>query len=900
MQTLTRSMIRTAGILGAAALFAVMLTHGEGAAAKPIPTDPPAFADVIGTGLDYDAAIPKPADVIGHAVGARMARFDRIVAYIRAVDAASDRVTVKQLTTTPEGRPILLVTSTSPANHARLDEIRTAHLAAVDPETDGAGNAELPAILQFVHGVHGDEISGTESAMLLAYHFAAAKDAKTTTLLDNAIIHQVVTLNPDGFDRYGAWVNLHLAERPNPDRAHREHRNPWPAGRVNHYWFDLNRQWLPATQVESKAVVAQTHRWLPQVVTDLHEMGSNSTYFYSPGPPDNLHPLLDAEGVSLTRLLNTDLARQLDSEKALSVSEEVFDDFYLGYGSSYPALLGGIGILFEQSSSDGIQIDTVNGLKQYAEKIGQHFRVALALSHASARERTKLRGYQRRYLAEERKRGATGETKAYVFQSTDRARMAAFLDLMALHNIRVNRLADPLTIGNQTFLPESAFVVALEGQRYTSLIHGLFEVRPITEKVEFYDVSGWTLPLAYGLSLSAVDNAAVSGLKLGDPIKSLPRTGAMPDRAPLAYLFEWREFTAPRALYRLLEQDLRAKVVPDPITAQTTKGKKALDRGAIIVPVAQDALGEDDLHALMVQIAKEDGITVHAATTSVTPKGSDLGGFEVAALTMPKVLLVTGRGTSQYDVGELWFLLDQHINMPVTMVDIADLGRTDLDDYTHIVMAGGRYGAVRADAIAAWVRRGGTLVATQSAAEWAVAQGVMDVSMLGVESSEEGEDKGAAVDDASEDTGDSEDDKPKRLPYAQKRSYEASRLVSGAIFKGDLDITHPVGWGYESRVLPLHREGAKAFKHTDNPFAMVVQYGEGEPRIAGYASEENRERVAGLGAVMADRVGRGSVILFADNPFFRAYWYGTAKMFMNALFFSKAFSGHSPDPYREH
>ncbi len=893
-------------LMGVAA-FACVMAGAMGAAAKPIPTEPPAFDAVMGTGVAYDPAVPKPADIIGHAVGARMTRFDRLVDFIYAIDAASDRISVKQLTTTWEGRPILLVTSTSPENQARLEEIRTAHLAAVNPETDGAANGDLPAIVQFVHGVHGDEISATESAMLLAYHLAAAQDEKTKTLLDNAIIHQVVSLNPDGFDRYGAWINLHLAERPNPDRAHREHRNPWPAGRVNHYWFDLNRQWLPATQVESKAVVAQTHRWLPQIVTDLHEMGSNSTYFYSPGPPDNLHPLLDPEGVALTRLVNKDLARQLDSEKALSVSEEVFDDFYLGYGSSYPALLGGIGILFEQSSSDGIQIDTVNGLKQYAQKIGQQFRMALALSHSSARERTALRDYQRRYLTEERSRGTQSDTKAFVFQSSDRARMAAFLDLMALHNVRVNKLAKPLTVKGQSFDPDTAYLVAMEDQAYTSLIQGLFEVRPIKDKVEFYDVSGWTLPLAYGLTMSPIGKGDFAGALVGDAVTSLTTAAEAPDKAPLAYVFAWGEFTGAKALYRVLEQDLRAKVVPDPIKLQTTKGEATLDRGAIIVPVAQDALEEDALHELMSVIAKEDGITVHAATTSVTAMGSDLGGFEVSALTAPKVLIVTGRGTSQYNVGELWFLLDQHVNMPVTMVDMADLSRTNLDDYTHIIMAGGRYGAVSSDAISSWVRRGGTLIATQGGAEWAVSQGIMEVSMLGLESaSDEGGDnsktggKGKPGKAAKDGEKKDEEEKPKRLPYASKREYEAKRLVSGAIYKGDLDTTHPLGWGFDGANLPLHREGTKAFKHTDNPFAMVVAYGEDDPLIAGYASEKNRKRVAGLGAVMADRVGGGSVILFADNPFFRAYWYGTAKVFMNALFFSKAFNSHRPDPYREH
>ncbi len=886
------------------AVAGMTLGPSKGAAA-PIPTDPPPFADVMGTGVAYDAAIPKPSQVIGHEVGARMTRYDRIVAYMRALELASDRISVKTLATTPEGRPMLLVTSTSPANQRRLEDIRRSHLAAVDPDGEADLPQDLPAVMQFVHGVHGDEISGTESGMLLAYHLAAATDEKTKTLLDTAVIMQVMTLNPDGFDRYEAWVNLHLAERPNPDRAHREHRNPWPAGRVNHYWFDLNRQWLPATQIESRAVLAQTHRWLPQMVTDLHEMGSNSTYFYSPGPPDNLHPLLAPEGVELTRLLNQVIAEQLDSEGALSVSEEVFDDYYLGYGSSYPALLGAVALLFEQSSSDGIQIDTVNGLKQYAEKIGQHFRVALALSHSTAENRATLRAFQRRYLREEKNRAKANAIRGYVVQSTDPARLAAFADLMGVHDIAAYALAKPVEVDGTTFDPATSFVVPVN-QRYYSLIEGMFEQRPVSEKVEFYDVSGWTLPLAFGLEVAGLDASVMTGpdrrygteevgkaptgaKTVGVRLAGIEPTAGTPAKARLAYVFEWTSFKAPRALYQILENGLRAKVVPDAITLGTADGPVPVKRGSIVVPVVQDDMTPEEVHTLMGTLARDNGITVHAATTSVTAKGSDLGGFQVASLTMPKVLLVSGRGTSQYDVGELWFLLDRHMNMPVTMVDIADLGRTDLDDYTHVVMAGGSYGRVPSDAIKTWVRGGGTLVATQSAAEWAVSEEILEVEMLGVGDSEDGE-------DAKEED---EEETPKRLPYAQKRKFEASRLVSGAIFSGDLDITHPLGWGYDSKVLPLHREGAKAFRHSDNPFAMVVQYGEDDPLIGGYASQENRERVAGLGAVMADRVGRGSVVLFADNPFFRGYWYGTAKVFMNALFFSDVITGYNPDPYAQ-
>ena len=289
---------------------------------------PKPIADLLDFGARYDAAIPTPESVLGYQSGEIIFTPEMHAAYINAVAAASDRVSVETIGRSHFGRPILRVTITSPANQARLDDIRQTQLSF--SEAGAATPADQPVVVQFTHGVHGSESSGYDSAPLILYHLAAAQGAEIETLLDETVIHQIVMINPDGANRFAQWTNMHHANVPVADPQHREHYYEWPWGRTNHYWFDINRQWLPVTQPEARALVTATQDWRPNVAADLHEMGENTTFFISPGPREGLHPLLSQSGFELNLELNETLNSQLDAEGAVYVSEELFDDFYLG------------------------------------------------------------------------------------------------------------------------------------------------------------------------------------------------------------------------------------------------------------------------------------------------------------------------------------------------------------------------------------------------------------------------------------------------------------------------------------------------------------------------------------------------------------------------------------------
>jgi len=866
------------GLMRAVSAAALAMTVAAGfAGAQPYEAKP--LVELLPAGVSYDRSVPTPESVTGYRTGEIVLPFELLTQYVRAVDAASDRVSVEVIGYTHLRRPILAVTITSPENQARLAEIQAAQQRVL--ETGERAPDDQPVIVEIAHGVHGAEISGYDMIPLLLYHLAAATDAETRATLDDTVVTLITTMNPDGGSRMASWVNSHHAATPVAYPGHRERGPFFLWGRTNHYWFDLNRQWLPVTQPEAVAAVNLTQDWLPHVVADMHEMGEDATYFFSPGPHEGLHPLLTEEAFELTRTIGETIVADADAAGRLYVTEENFDDYYLGYGSSYPALLGAVPFLFEQSSTRGLVYDGVDGLQRYDDKIAEHFSSAYAMIRGAAGAREALLDYQARYFAGQSDAAAALATKAYVFTSSDGPRLARFLELLANHRIETHALARAIEVDGVSYAPGEAFVVAVDQPRH-SIIEGLFEIRIPEGKSEFYDVSGWTMPLAFGLDYAPLDRRLYRADLLGAPASAdSVAAPAAPAATEYAYVMEWGTRTSPRVLYRLLSQGLMAKVMPAPARVRTAEGLVDVARGAVVIPVAGQNVTVGQLHGLMVTAAETDGVVIHAAVSGLTPSGPDLGGFALTSLHAPRVLLVTGLGVSGQDAGEIWRLLDLEMGMPVAMIDQNLLTASALGDFTHVILVNGSYDGFSDDlaqAMGTWVERGGVLVATRGGAEWAITN---ELTSARSTSSAEPDDDAAPV---------------TRVPFGDKQGWDAEETLTGAVFVGGLDPTHPIAFGYERDVLHSHRIGVHAFEPSaDNPFAAVAWYGD-EPLVSGYASARNLERLAGKTSIFAERRGDGAVVLFADDPAFRAYWLGTEKLLLNALFFSGAITAPNPRP----
>lgn len=819
----------------------------------------------------FQDGIPSPEEFLGYPIGSLHTRHDLIVAYMKELAELSDRATYQEIGRTFEHRPMPLLTVTSPGNHARLSEIQQRHMAASRPDGDPAAAADVPVIVHLGYGVHGNETSSSEAALLTAYWLVAG-EGEVESYLDGGVFFIEPNLNPDGRDRHTWWANINRAEPMVADPLDREHNEMWPGGRTNHYWFDLNRDWLPLVNPESQARIDWHQDWRPNVVTDFHEMGTSSTYFFEPSEPvGSWNPLLPEElYTDITMRFADDWGAALDTLGSLYFTKEVYDNSYPGYGSTYPNFLGGLGLVFEQASSRGhIQESSHHGILTFPFTIRNQLRTALATARVAVEEREALRAYQHDFFASALEEADDDPVDGWVFGDRhDLSLNDEFLDLLRRHHITVHELSEARTVGIHAFEPGFAWVVPAEQEQYR-LARSIFERTETFLDSVFYDASTWTVSLAYGLP----DGELRGGdLPMGAVVDTPPvRVVADTHRSLIAYLMDWKDARAPVALQALQARGVRAEVAARPFRAPTTWGEVDFGRGAVSIPVRTQTLDEDELFAAVVEVSRSVGITIYSATSTYSADGPDLGSGNFRPLRAPRVLLPVGEGLSGYEAGQIWHLLDQRIHMPVTKVDVTDIGRVDWARYDVLVLVSGNLSFMtpHLDALRRWVRGGGTLVALRGAAAWAARNDLtpnIDPPTVGRLPDEE-------IAPIAE-----------RIDYERAGELQGAQAIGGSIWEADLDITHPLGWGYTRRWLPVWRDHSNFFSMPENPYITVARLTD-DPHLSGYASDENHARLAGSPSVLADQLGAGSVVLLIDNPNFRGYWRGTNRLFLNALFF---------------
>ncbi len=853
----------------AALALAFALTSAHTAQAAPIE-----FYQL--EGVSYDASVETPEAHFGFGVGEHPIRHDLLVSYLTELAENSDRISVETIGYSHQRRPILFFTVTSPDNHARIDEIREDHLAQLDP---AAPAGDGPSVIWINYGVHGAESSGMDAVIPALYHFAAAQGDEIDQTLNDAVILITAVFNPDGHARRINHVEMYAGSAPTTDPAHEQH-NLWTQARVNHYWFDLNRQWLLQTQPESQAWLAQWHHWKPQVSADFHEMGTESTYYFHPGEPLRRNPLIPLEARELTQGIADHHIDFLDSEGRLYTSEEGFDNFYVGKGSTYPQVNGSLGILFEIGAARGGLIEAERGLVRHDDNVRTQFRTTLTTVSGALAQREEIADYQRRFFADSLAAAREDRTVGYVFSAEgDPARLNIFVDLLDRHDIEVYGLGREVRAGDRTYVPGEAFIVPMEQMQYT-MIRSMFD-RP-TEFAEniFYDVSGWTMPLAFDLEYAPLNT--LNGNILGEQVSPQPMAQPAPPVSSYGYVLRWSDYYAPRGLYRLLDEDVQVRIATEPATISTHEGEIDFGPGTVFIPFMGQDMSREDIHALVSRIAEEDGVPVFSAmsgsTSNNTPDLGDRRGFR--SIQRPEILVLFDDGITLNDAGEVWHQLDHRMHIPVTLRRKDQLGSLDWSRYTHLILVGGNNTRLDEDdqeRMEQWVREeGGIVIATRQAAL------TMQEAFFG---------------DEEDDTGyeESDSEPPARLDYASMPLNDAEHVIGGAIFAGDLDTSHPIGFGYSDRFLPLHRNTTLILDPPEeDPFAVVVEYAE-DPLLAGYASERRQEEIAGTPAVVARRAGAGSVVLFVDNPNFRATFRGKEKMFMNAIFFAGLISRPSGD-----
>jgi hypothetical protein len=783
-----------------------------------------------------------------------------LVEYFKELDRLSDRVAIQVIGTTYEHREQIAATFTSPANHDRLEEIRTAHLRG---QNSGATD-NVPLVIHLGYNVHGNEPSSSEAAMLTAYYLTASETDETLSWLNNMVILMDPNINPDGRDRHSNWANMHKATPPVADPLDREHTEVWPGGRFNHYWFDLNRDWFLGVHPETRNRIKFIHHWRPYVQTDHHEMGSGSTFYFDPGKSSSNNPIVpDYLYNTIYPKFGEYYADALNQIGSMYFTKEAFDKLYPGYGSSYINFYGGAGFLFEQGSSRGHLQETSTIPLTFAFTVRNQFATSLATIKASLAEKALLLQMRKNFFQSASETARKSPVKGYVFGSTsDQTRLKAFIDLLLMHHIDLYEVANSISAGGEKFEAGKSYYVPTDQPNFL-MVRSLFEKDITYTDSLFYDASTWSVIHAFGLPFAEL-KAPLQKVK---QVTSYDITAKPVERSAYVYAFELTDYNAHKVIYALQKGGAIVQTAFRPFSISLPGGVKNFGYGSITIPVHLQRLSPDSLFQLISNVSKNSYLTIHSIGTGYNTGGVDLGSNFVRTLKQPQAMILVGQGVLPMEAGEIWHLLDQRLEMPVTKLDILNFNRADIYKYNTIIMVSGNYSLLdkaATDKLKLWVQNGGTLITLKTAAEWALKNGFTKEKLV-------------PVDTIKPKT-------PLRYNFDDAINIEGSKALGGSIFSVDLDTTHPIGFGFSRRKISVYKNNQTFLLPSENPYNTVAQY-TANPLVGGYLHRTTMEKIKKSASVLVGNEGSGRVILFAENPNFRGFWYGTNKLFLNALFF---------------
>ena len=804
----------------------------------------------------YDASIPKPEAVLGFQVGQWHARPEQIEGYFTELAKQSDRVKIERYAFSHEKRPLFVAYISSPENIKNLDSIKQQHA--------NMGNIKnRPIVTWMGYSVHGNEASGSNASMLFAYHLAAAKDQKTLDQLSQQVIIIDPMLNPDGLARFATWANMYRSKRANSDPNTREHNESWPSGRTNHYWFDLNRDWLLLQHPESQGRIKLFHQWKPNLLTDFHEMGTNSSYFFQPGVESRQNPLTPKENFEITSKIAKFHAKALDKIGSLYYSKESFDDFYYGKGSTYPDLQGAIGILFEQASARGHLQKSRSGEVSFPFAIRNHLTTSLSSIEAAQSLKKTLLNYQRNFYKRAKLEAKSDRHRAIILSSQDPYRLKEIKRILAGHQIKSYDLAHEVQVNRHQFSAKNSLIIPLQQAQYF-LIKSLFEQRKKFKNNTFYDVSSWNLALAFDIDYQWLGRSEYQPSLLLSSNKKHQLAFEGIDASTVALAFPWSNFASAELLAFLHRNKIRLRVTTKQVKVATQKGYKNLSPGDIIVPIKLQSLERDKLESLLKPKLQSLGIVPLDITSGLAIQGPDIGSPSLPILKPIKPLLIIGEKVNAYQAGEVWHLFDQRLEQDLSLITLTQFSRLTIDQYSHIIMVAGQYSFSEKDLkkLQSWVKKGGTLVTQSSASKW--------LTTLGWTSS-------IAVSPSSQQNT--------RAAYAERDKINAEKYVGGAIVKSLIDLTHPLAFGISDPSLPLFKQGRLAFTEPKEAFVSIARFGS-KPLIAGYMSRDNQKLIADKSSILVQKMGRGRLILFSEDMNFRAFWLGSSRVFVNAMYFS--------------
>ena len=801
----------------------------------------------------YNENIQSPEEFLGYEIGDQHTRHDLILAYFKYLSSVSERADLINYGKSYEGRALTLLSISSEENLKNLDKIKIEHSKSTIPGSIKTINENLPIIINLGYGIHGNEPSGSEAALLTAYTLIASKNKNIDRLITNSVVFIDPTLNPDGRDRHSQWANQYKSINLVADSNDAEHNESWPRGRTNHYWFDLNRDWLLAIHPESRGKLNWLHQWYPNVVVDVHEMGTNSNYFFDPMKSSaSVKPLIPKENVDLYPIFAEYYVKYMDSIGSFYYTKESFDETYPGYGSTYSDLQGGLALLFEQASSRGHVQETNYGKMTFGFTIRNQFLNSIATVEAAVDNKVLLRDYQKRFFESSLSEFKNEKIKAYEFGDIhDKNRTKAFIDKLLIHKIKV-------------YQKDGKFVVPIN-QVQSRMVKNFFETHDKYLDSVFYDASAWSVSNFYNMKHKALRSFDLNKVTMVDENKV---SNSEVSKSNYAYILDWDDYNAPAALNHLHKNGVisYSAYKPFSIKVNNDSSVRSFNYGTVMVPVSKQKVDSEKLFEVVKSTQEKFSLPVFSTETGYSSAGIDLGSNYFRINKKVNVAMLIGDGVSSYEAGEVWHLLDTRVHIPLTKIRLNQFNRTPLDKYTTLVMVSGTYNQISEQGIKKikdWVGKGNTLITIGSASSWAIKKEIVKESLV----------------ETKKDTIFS------RKRYIDAREYSGRERIGGSILKADLDLTHPLAFGYRDQSIPVYKNNNVFLNKSKSHYSSVAIYSK-QPHIDGYVSKKNiEENLKGSASLVVSKLGSGRVILFADNPNFRGTWYGTNKLFLNGIFY---------------
>ncbi len=809
----------------------------------------------------------SPDDFLGYQLGSRFTPHYKIVNYFNQTAASNPQlIKLEKYGETYEGRDLLLAIVSSAENMARLEEIRKNNLRLTGILKDKPADVNAPAIIWLSYNVHGNEASSSEVSMKTLYELLNPGNAQTKAWLKNTVVIIDPCLNPDGRDRYVNWFTQMVGKNADANPNTREHSEPWPGGRLNHYNFDLNRDWAWQTQVETQARIKKYNEWMPQIHCDFHEQGINSPYYFAPAA-EPFHEVITPWQRQFQTTIGRNHARYFDNNGWLYFTKEIFDLFYPAYGDTYPTYNGAIGMTYEQAghSRGGLAVETNDGdTLTLKDRIAHHFTTSISTIEIASQNAGKLITEFKKYFDDANTNGI-GDYKTYVITETNAGKREMIRNFFEINGIKYSSVSATALKGynyftgkEETFTASNAITVSAY-QPKSALVKVLFEPSSKLSDSVTYDITAWSLPFVYGSQTHALKEKISGSAYIPASANAAVTNGAY------GYLVNYTSFNDVKFLAALLKAKIKVRFAE----MEFTYGGKTFQKGTIIILKKSN---EDKLQEF-VNLAKAYNAAVTSVSGGFMDTGFDFGSEKVHLLKKPTVALLTGKGTNPNAAGEVWHMFEQQLNYPLSLINAEEVDGSALKGIDVLIVPDGSYKFLKDKDAAAevkmWVQQGGKIIAIDNAASQ-IAKADWGIKLKKVEEDDKKDDK--------------KDDKN---IYADVKRYENRERdgivnnIPGAIYKVEMDNSHPLAFGYGNNYYSL-KLGSDIYEFMKEGWNVGII--KKENQTAGFVGSASREKIKDGTVIGVLPLGSGTIVVFADDPIFRSFWENGKMLLANAIF----------------